>query len=82
MAESICQEVEAVENMGQRAPRPLFHLLRLVDVARALEDPAADSVLELNVAKAQEIGYDGWQELMRECEAKGSVEAVHITKTY
>ncbi|CAJ1456237.1 unnamed protein product [Effrenium voratum] len=69
-AEEEEDELESVEGIAQRAPRPTIHLLRLCDLSNALAEgvEVGDRVLEQNALSAQELGYAGWQRLMSQCE--------------
>ncbi len=53
------------ENLTNRAPYPALHLLREDSVARAVEVyPDPDAIIERNVATMQELGIEGFRELL------------------
>ncbi|CAJ1363990.1 unnamed protein product [Effrenium voratum] len=71
-------ELESVEGIAQRAPRPTIHLLRLCDLSNALAEgvEVGDRVLEQNALSAQELGYAGWQRLMSQCEPAAKARGI------
>jgi uncharacterized protein len=55
-----------IENYTNRAPYPIFHLLREASIERAVEAfPDAADIYERNVATLRRLGIDGWRDLMR-----------------
>jgi hypothetical protein len=53
---------DAVENYTNRAPYPIFHLLREASVARAVAAfPEAEQIYERNQQTLRELGLAGWQ---------------------
>ncbi|MES2859571.1 MAG: DUF1415 domain-containing protein [Pseudomonadota bacterium] len=53
------------ENLTNRAPYPMLHLLREDSVARAVEAyPEPDSIIERNIATMQKLGAEGFQKLL------------------
>lgn len=56
---------DAIENYTNRAPYPIFHLLREASIERAVDAfPDAADIYERNMATLRQLGLDGWQELM------------------
>lgn len=54
-----------VENLTNRSPHPLLHLLREDSIARAVDAfPDAASIYERNIETLRRIGTDGWNALM------------------
>jgi len=54
-----------VENLTNRAPYPILHLLREASVDRAVEAyPEPDAIIERNIATVRALGFDGWRELL------------------
>jgi hypothetical protein len=54
-----------VENYTNRAPYPVFHLLREDSVERAVEAyPDTDAIYERNQERLRELGVAGWQAWM------------------
>lgn len=58
-------EPDDVENLTNRAPYPILHLLREASVERAVEAyPEPDAIIERNIATVRELGHDGWKRLL------------------
>jgi uncharacterized protein len=56
----------AMENYSNRAPYPIFHLLRESSVARAVAAfPDAASIYQRNIATLNKLGREGWQALWK-----------------
>lgn len=54
-----------VENLTNRAPWPILHLLREDSVARAVEAfPDPDAIVQRNIERVRALGFDGWQRLL------------------
>src|SRR5690606_11803576 len=54
-----------VENLTNRAPWPILHLLREDSVARAVEAfPDPDAIGQRNIERVRALGFDGWQRLL------------------
>jgi hypothetical protein len=54
-----------VENLTNRAPYPILHLLREASVDRAVEAyPEPDAIIERNIATVRGLGFDGWRALL------------------
>ncbi|MFS8138587.1 MAG: DUF1415 domain-containing protein, partial [Thermomonas sp.] len=52
------------ENLTNRAPYPVLHLLREDSVARAVDAyPEPDAIIERNVATMQDLGIEGFRKL-------------------
>lgn len=59
------KEPDDIENYTNRAPYPIFHLLREASVARAVAAfPDAASIYERNQETLRRLGHDGWHEWM------------------
>jgi hypothetical protein len=55
-----------IENYTNRAPYPIFHLLREASIERAVEAfPDAADIYERNMATLRRLGIEGWRDLMR-----------------
>ena len=55
------------ENLTNRAPYPILHLLREESVARAVEAyPEPDSIIERNIATMRALGAEGFEKLLSE----------------
>ena len=60
---------EDVENLTNRAPYPILHLLREASVDRAVEAyPDPDAIIERNIASVRALGFEGWQTLLEDHE--------------
>ena len=58
-------EPDDAENLTNRAPYPILHLLREDSVDRAVAAyPEPDSIIERNVAAMQELGSEGFGKLL------------------
>ena len=58
-------EPEDAENLTNRAPWPILHLLREDSVDRAVAAyPEPDAIIERNVATMQTLGVDGFRKLL------------------
>ena len=54
-----------VENLTNRAPYPILHLLREASVDRAVEAyPEPDAIIERNIATVRALGLEGWRALL------------------
>jgi hypothetical protein len=55
-----------IENFTNRAPYPIFHLLREASIERAVEAfPDAANIYKRNMATLRVLGHAGWLELMK-----------------
>jgi hypothetical protein len=55
-----------IENFTNRAPYPIFHLLREASIERAVNAfPDAADIYERNMTTLRRLGLKGWQELMK-----------------
>ena len=58
-------EPDDAENLTNRAPYPILHILREDSVARAVEAyPEPDSIIERNIATMRELGAHGFRKLL------------------
>jgi hypothetical protein len=58
-------EPDDAENMTNRAPHPILHLLREDSVDRAVAAyPEPDAIVERNMATMRELGADGYAKLL------------------
>ena len=58
-------EPDAIENYTNRAPYPIFHLLREASIERAVDAfPDAADIYERNMETLRRLGHAGWQEWM------------------
>ena len=58
-------EPDDAENLTNRAPYPILHILREDSVARAVEAyPEPDRIIERNIATMQKLGADGFRKLL------------------
>jgi uncharacterized protein len=56
---------DAIENYTNRAPYPIFHLLREASIERAVDAfPDAADIYERNMDTLRRLGHAGWQEWM------------------
>lgn len=63
-------DVDDVSNATNRSPYPILHLLREESVDRAVAAfPEAETIYEKNIRTLEELGADGWAELMTQCQA-------------
>jgi uncharacterized protein len=59
-------EPDDIENFTNRAPYPIFHLLREASIERAVEAfPDAADIYERNMATLRRLGHAGWLEHMK-----------------
>ena len=55
-----------VENLTNRAPYPILHLLREASVDRAVAAYAEpEAIIDRNVATVRALGHEGWNELLK-----------------
>jgi len=60
-------EPDDAENLTNRAPHPILHLLREASIDRAVAAyPEPDAIIERNVATMRELGADGFRKLLSE----------------
>ncbi|WP_202839670.1 DUF1415 domain-containing protein [Luteimonas saliphila] len=53
------------DNLTNRAPWPILHLLREDSVDRAVAAyPEPDAIIERNIATVRALGFDGWRALL------------------
>src|SRR5690606_8812407 len=58
-----------VENLTNRAPYPILHLLREASVDRAVEAyPDPDAIIDRNIASVRALGFEGWRVLLEDPE--------------
>jgi hypothetical protein len=58
-------EPDAIENYTNRAPYPIFHLLREASIERAVDAfPDAADIYERNMETLRRLGHAGWREWM------------------
>ena len=56
-----------VENLSNRSPHPMLHLLREDSIDRAVAAfPDAAAIYERNIETLRRLGTDGWHRLMSE----------------
>ena len=56
-----------VENLTNRAPYPILHLLREASVDRAVAAyPDPDVIIQRNIATVRALGFEGWRALLDE----------------
>ncbi|MEF9979022.1 MAG: DUF1415 domain-containing protein, partial [Thermomonas sp.] len=54
-------EPDDADNLTNRAPFPILHLLREASIDRAVAAyPDPDAIIERNIATVRELGHDGW----------------------
>lgn len=54
-----------VDNLTNRSPFPILHLLREASVERAVAAfPDAEQIYEKNIATVRQLGWEGWQQLL------------------
>ncbi len=59
-------EPDDIENFTNRAPYPIFHLLREASIERAVEAfPDAADIYERNMATLRRLGHAGWLEHLK-----------------
>ena len=60
-------EPDDADNLTNRAPFPILHLLREASIDRAVDAyPDPDAIIERNIATVRELGFDGWNNLLEE----------------
>ena len=60
-------EPDDAENLTNRAPYPILHLLREDSIDRAVAAyPQPDAIIERNMATMRELGADGFRKLLSE----------------
>lgn len=60
-------EPDDAENLTNRAPHPILHLLREDSIDRAVEAyPDPDAIVERNYATLRQLGHAGWQRLFED----------------
>ena len=60
-------EPDDAENLTNRAPHPILHLLREDSIDRAVAAyPQPDAIIERNMATMRELGADGFRKLLSE----------------
>ena len=65
-----------VDNLTNRAPYPILHLLREASVERAVAAcPDPDAIIQRNIATVRALGFEGWQRLLDEAEPVGQAPA-------
>jgi len=58
-------EPDDAENLTNRAPYPILHILREDSVARSVEAyPEPDSIIERNIATMHQLGAEGFRKLL------------------
>jgi hypothetical protein len=58
-------EPDDIENYTNRAPYPIFHLLREASIERAVDAfPDAADIYERNMETLRRLGHDGWNDWM------------------
>ena len=54
------------DNLTNRAPYPILHLLREASIDRAVAAyPDPDAIIERNIATVRELGFAGWDKLLK-----------------
>ena len=60
-------EPDDAENLTNRAPYPILHLLREASIDRAVAAyPDPDVIVERNIDTVRKLGFDGWEKLLRD----------------
>lgn len=58
-------EPDDADNLTNRAPYPILHLLREASIDRAVAAyPDPDAIIERNIATVRELGFAGWNRLL------------------
>ena len=58
-------EPDDADNLTNRAPYPILHLLREASIDRAVAAyPDPDAIIERNIATVRELGFAGWNNLL------------------
>ena len=61
-----------VENLSNRSPYPMLHLLREDSIARAVAAyPDAAAIYERNIDTLRQLGAHGWRQLMANADSTG-----------
>ena len=61
-----------VENLSNRSPYPMLHLLREDSIARAVAAyPDAAAIYERNIETLRQLGAHGWHQLMANADSTG-----------
>ena len=59
-------EPNDADNLTNRAPYPILHLLREASIDRAVAAyPDPDAIIERNIATVRELGFAGWDKLLK-----------------
>ena len=59
-------EPDDADNLTNRAPYPILHLLREASIDRAVAAyPDPDAIIERNIATVRELGFAGWDKLLK-----------------
>jgi hypothetical protein len=59
-------DADDIGNCTNRSPYPTLHLLREASVERAVAAfPDPDAIVERNLATLEQLGHDGWRDLLR-----------------
>ena len=59
-------EPDDADNLTNRAPWPILHLLREASIDRAVAAyPDPDAIIERNIATVRELGFAGWDKLLK-----------------
>ena len=59
-------EPDDIDNYTNRAPWPTLHLLREASIDRAVAAyPDPDAIIERNIATVRELGFAGWDKLLK-----------------
>ena len=59
-------EPDDADNLTNRAPYPILHLLREASIDRAVAAyPDPDAIIERNIATVCELGFAGWDKLLK-----------------
>ena len=59
-------EPDDADNLTNRAPYPILHLLRDASIDRAVAAyPDPDAIIERNIATVRELGFAGWDKLLK-----------------
>ena len=59
-------EPDDADNLTNRAPYPILHLLREASIDRAVTAyPDPDAIIERNIATVRELGFAGWDKLLK-----------------
>ena len=59
-------EPDDADNLTNSAPYPILHLLREASIDRAVAAyPDPDAIIERNIATVRELGFAGWDKLLK-----------------